>query len=269
VIHVATFNLDGLDRFKVQQPGVLETLALVIQRFDVIAVQQIHSREPNLLPQLVDRVNESGREFDYVIGPQVGRGGNEEQFAFLFDTNRVDIDRYELYTIGDPDDLLRYEPLVGWFRAKGAEPDEAFTFTLVNMHTDPQEFERETSILESVLQRVRNDQRGEDDCIALGDFQADADTVQRLAQVASVLFVVRDTPTDLRHTEQRHNILLERHATREFTGRSGVFDFPREMNLTVPAAELISSHLPVWAEFSIYEGGTPGRIATRPSDPLR
>ena len=26
----------------------------------------------------------------------------------------------------------------------------------------------------------------------------------------------------------------------------------------------VSDHLPVWAEFTIYEGGQAGRIATRP-----
>jgi len=26
----------------------------------------------------------------------------------------------------------------------------------------------------------------------------------------------------------------------------------------------VSDHMPVWAEFSAYEGGQPGRIASRP-----
>ena len=52
-------------------------------------------------------------------------------------------------------------------------------------------------------------------------------------------------------------------ATVEFTGRGGVFDFLREYNLTLAQALEVSDRLPVWAEFSIYEGGQFGRVAQR------
>jgi hypothetical protein len=48
-------------------------------------------------------------------------------------------------------------------------------------------------------------------------------------------------------------------------GRSGVLDFMRDGNLTLEEALEVSDHLPVWAEFSIFEGGTIGRVATRPN----
>ena len=52
-------------------------------------------------------------------------------------------------------------------------------------------------------------------------------------------------------------------ATVEFTGRAGVFDFVREFNLTEQQALEVSDHFPIWAEFSSYEGGQPGRVANR------
>ena len=52
--------------------------------------------------------------------------------------------------------------------------------------------------------------------------------------------------------------------TPEFTGRGGVFDFLREFNLSLEQAEQVSDHLPLWAEFSVYEGGRTGPVATRP-----
>ena len=45
----------------------------------------------------------------------------------------------------------------------------------------------------------------------------------------------------------------------EFTGRWGVFDMIREFNMTIDEALEVSDHMPVWAEFSIYEGGQGGR----------
>jgi hypothetical protein len=41
-----------------------------------------------------------------------------------------------------------------------------------------------------------------------------------------------------------------------------VIDLQREFNLTMPQALDISTHLPIWAEFSIFEGGQPGRLAS-------
>jgi hypothetical protein len=47
----------------------------------------------------------------------------------------------------------------------------------------------------------------------------------------------------------------------EFTGRAGVFDFGREYGLTDQQALLISDHFPVWAEFSVFEGGGATQMA--------
>src|SRR5204863_6411769 len=66
---------------------------------------------------------------------------------------------------------------------------------------------------------------------------------------------------------QYDNLVFDRTATQEFLGRSGVFDFLREYNLSEAQAKQVSDHLPVWAEFSIYEGGVPGRVAARPTSP--
>ena len=38
-----------------------------------------------------------------------------------------------------PTICLHREPLVGWFRVRGPDASQAFTFTLVNIHTDPDE----------------------------------------------------------------------------------------------------------------------------------
>ena len=59
------------------------------------------------------------------------------------------------------------------------------------------------------------------------------------------------------------NLLFNRQATVEFTGRAGVLDVPRELNLPMSQALDLSDHLPIWAEFSVYEGGQPGRMASR------
>ena len=265
VIRVASFNLDHFNREKANREDVVAVIAQIIRNFDIVAVQEVTSQEQYVVPGLVDAVNGPTQDYDFVLGPQVGRFESKEQFAYIYDRRRVDIDRYELYSIKDPDDLLHSEPFVAWFRARGVPTDEAFTFSLVNMHTDPTsgETERENSLLRSIFESVRNDRRGEDDVILLGDFQVATHVLKETAQLPSAVFVVSESPTDPAHLVQRDNIIFDALATVEFTGRSGVVDFLRKLNLTVDQAREISDHLPVWAEFSVYEGGDARRVARR------
>jgi hypothetical protein len=71
---------------------------------------------------------------------------------------------------------------------------------------------------------------------------------------------VADLPTVTSGVKQADNILFDRRATVEFTGRADVADLMREFELTVQAASEISPHLPVSAEFSVFEGGGRGFV---------
>ena len=54
--------------------------------------------------------------------------------------------------------------------------------------------------------------------------------------------------------------IVDRMATVEFTGSAGVLDLMERFDLTKEQALAISDHFPIWAEFSIHEGGQPGRL---------
>jgi endonuclease/exonuclease/phosphatase family metal-dependent hydrolase len=177
----------------------------------------------------------------------------------------IEVDRYQLYTVNDPDDVLHREPLVGWFRARVA-PDrqpQAFTFSLANVHTDPDEVDQELDALDDVFFAVQSDGRNEDDTIMLGDFNVNERNLRQLGQIAGISWVIANTPTNTKQNAQYDNILFQRTATTEFTGRGGVIDLVREYNITQKQAEDVSDHFPVWAEFSVYEGGQPGPLAAR------
>ncbi len=182
----------------------------------------------------------------------------------MFDTASIEVDRQALYTVSDPDDLLHREPLVGWFRVRGPPSDAAFTFSLVDIHTDPDETKQELDALADVFLAVRGDGRGEDDVIVLGDLNVDDHHLGRLGQLANIHWAVSGVASNTRGTKLYDNIIFSEAATTEYTGRWGVFDMIREFNLTVDEALKVSDHMPVWAEFNIYEGGQGGRVAARP-----
>jgi len=265
-IRIATFNIQVFGESKLNEAEVMQVIVAILKNFDLVAIQEIRSVTQDILPHLMALLNADGHRYDYAIGPRLGRTSSKEQYAFVFDTQTIEIDRHKLYTVDDPDDLLHREPLVGWFRARGPAPEQAFTFSLATIHTDPDEVDQELDVLDEVFFKVRDDpQRGEDDCVMLGDFNAKATSLRKLGKIKGLIKVVSgETPTNTRHTAQYDNILFQETATTEFTGRGGVFDFLRQYNLTEQQAERVSDHMPVWAEFSVFEGGR-GPLAARPT----
>lgn len=261
-IRIATFNLNVFGEKKVSDPQVVDYLVRICRHFDIIAVQEIRSKHQNVIPLFVEALNADGMHYEYVIGPRLGRSESKEQYAYVFDTSILEVDRSEVYTVQDVDDLLHREPLVAWFRVRGPAPEESFTFSLVNIHVDPDETDRELDVLDDVFFAVRDDGREEDDVILLGDLNVNDKHLRQLGRVKGMSWVIAGSQyTNTRRTAQYDNILFERTATTEFTGRSGVFDFMEEYQLTPEQALLISDHFPVWAEFSVFEGGASTRMA--------
>ena len=138
------------------------------------------------------------------------------------------------------------------------------------METDPEHVATELDALADVYRAVRDrsakgaDGRSEDDIILLGDLESDDSHLGQLNHLLGVAPPVSGLPSTVRGTQLLDNILLDRRATREFTGRVEVVDMLREFELTMTdamaAAMEVSEHLPVWAEFSVYEGGQPGHV---------
>ena len=173
-IKIASFNIEVFGQKKMSDPGVVNILVNVCRHFDVIAIQEVRSDQQNILPLFVQQLNADGSQYNFVIGPRLGRSASKEQYAFVFDTASIEVDRNQLYTLDDQDDLLHREPLVGLFRVRGLPPEQAFTFKLINIHTDPDEVAKELDVLDDTFYAIRdNDGIVEDDVILLGDLNTD------------------------------------------------------------------------------------------------
>ena len=265
-IHIASFNIEVFGDKKASKPYVMATLAAIIQNFHVVAIQEIRTQDDYFIDNFLRTyVNRDGRRYDRVVGPRLGRSRSTEQYAFIYDTAVIELSRNSVYTLNDPDDLMHREPLVAMFRTR-APPEQAFTFTLVNIHTDPDETDTELDALAQVYQVVRRSGGGEDDVIILGDLNVDDQHLGALGRIQSIKPVVRGVPTNSLKNAQYDNIVLHQPSTAEFTGRWGVYDIGRMHNLTPDQVQQVSDHLPVWAEFSAYEAAAPGRVAGRGGD---
>ena len=262
-IRIASYNIQVFGNAKASKPYVMNTLAQIIRLFDVVAIQEIRTKDNYLIPNFVQLINQGGHRYDHVVGPRLGYTTVKEQYAFIYNTDRIELDRQSVYRVRDPDELLHREPLVATFRTRGVDPAEAFTFTLVNIHTDPDEVSEELDALAEVYRVVRRAGRDEDDVIVLGDLNTDDRRLGRLGQIPGMYPLIAGVWTNTKQSKQYDNILIHQPSTVEYTGRSGVLDVMRIMNLNERQAMQVSDHFPVWGEFSIYERDRFGRIANR------
>jgi len=281
-IRVATFNLTAFNEDKLANHRISDILVSVLPQFDIVAVQDIRAVNQGVLVRLVERINATGAQYDYAVGPDIQHGtvtrhANQDAAnpgiagpyetigpysAFLFDKTIIEIDRSTLTSVKDTADRFRCAPLIALFRVRGPEAGEAFTFKLINVHTDAQRATVEIDLLDDVYRAVRAGGQNEDDVILLGDFGTEADHAKQLVGLPGITSTIGLRPTTIGGMLPVDDILLDGHATTEFTGRSEVFDLIGEFDLSLPTARALSEHLPVWAEFSRYEGGQAGHVAS-------
>lgn len=252
-VSVATWNIQVFGQSKIGKPEVMEVIVDMVRRFDVIAIQELRCADQSIIPRFLDMVNQEGYPYDIVAGPRLGRTASKEQYLYLYDTTRIELLANSVYTIDDPDDRLHREPLVASFRVIGALSGRPWTFTLVNIHTDPDEAAEEVNALDDVIRLVRRTD-AEDDVILLGDLNVDAAHLGELAALPDVMWTVAGQPTNTRGNHSYDNILFSGSSTPEFTGTAGIIDLESEYALTEEQALQVSDHLPVWATFAPVEG---------------
>jgi hypothetical protein len=258
-IRVGSWALAGFGRDKFAKSKSMDLMARIVRQFDVIAIQQITSQERDLLPRVIEIINRTGRRYDFLLGPTVGPGGGvssdlSEQYAFLFDSESIETDRGQLYTVADPGDKISYDPLVGWFRVTGVPKERAWTFTLVNFRVDSSRATQEVPLVGNLMAAVAADGRGEDDLLLAGMLHADDRQLMNYLGGDASQAVVRSTPTDIFARYQLSNLISPRKTTTEYLGRGGVIDFLRLYNLSSAECEELTPHLPVYGEFTPTEG---------------
>ena len=260
-IRIASFKIHG--KGELRDPKRVRYLAEIIRQFDVIAIQD--DDHLDIVSSVVNYMNQKGFG-DYRF---VDRRDRDRTFAIVFDQRTLILDNKHWYSVNDPQRLLTHEPLVAWFRAKNAPPKEAFTFTLANLDLDAEKAEQELEYLTDLFRAIREDGRGEDDIVIAGDFKCGDEILVETKGVDALNWVIAGKPTNTENTVQMDNIMFQRQATIEYTGNGGVYDFMSRLNTTLAGALTISNHMPVWGEFSILEGQSPGRISSASGSPYR
>ena len=248
-ILVASFNIQVFGESKMAKQHVVEVLARVVRQFDIVAIQEVRAKSDEIVPAFVRAVNADGSRYHWVIGPRQGRTVSKEQYAFIYDTTRIEVDPSSVGIVPDPQNRMHRPPMHARFRTRITPAEMAFTFWLVDIHTDPDEVPQELEALAGVFQAMQAARPDEDDVILLGDLNAGPPEFKAFQRIPGVAWAVAGTTTNTRRTKTYDNLVFARPATGEYLGGWGVVDLQTTFGLPLEQALEVSDHNPVWGAF--------------------
>ena len=260
-ITICSFNIQVFGESKISKPQVVDVLTKVVRKFDIVAIQEVRAKSDSVIPQFLSAINADGSRYQFVIGPRLGRTVSKEQYTFIYDSTRIEVDPSSVGTSPNPGDRLHRPPLHARFRVRANPPESGFSFWLVDTHTDPDEVSAEVNALADVFMEMKALRPDEDDVILLGDLNAGPPQFGKIKQVPGVGWAVSGVTTNTRRSKTYDNLIFDTRTTTEYTGRWGVLDLQNTFGLSIDKALEVSDHNPVWAAFRPWEtrqvAGTP------------
>ena len=264
---ICSFNIQVFGEAKMAKREVVEVLARVARKFDIVAIQEVRAKSDEVVPSFVRAVNADGSQYHYVIGPREGRTVSKEQYTFVYDTRRIEVDASSLGVVPNPSNALHRPPMHVRFRTRIQPAEMAFTFWLVDIHTDPDEVPSELQALSTVFQQMQALRPDEDDVIVLGDLNAGPPQFTAFKRIPGIGWAVSGTTTNTRRSKTYDNLIFSQPQTSEYLGTWGVFDLQNAFGLPLDKALEVSDHNPVWAAFypAEHRGQSAGFMAAQPA----
>ena len=252
-IKVAAFNIQILSRTKREKEDVMAILVNITRQFDLVLIQEIRDSSETTAPQFLEMINGAdGPYYAYVRSPRLGRTSSKEAYAYFYNTETVNHSAGSDHVYNDTDDVFEREPYIATFSSGG------FDFTLVGIHTKPDDAPKEIGNLTVVVASILAADPAEGDVIILGDLNADGsyfdeDAAANPLQASEYHWTVTDEMDTLTKTDWTYDriILLDATHGHEYVdGSTQVYYF--DQILGISDEELVwdvSDHYPVYAEF--------------------
>ncbi len=252
-ITIAAFNVQVFGRSKRQKDDVMKVLVNITREFDVVLIQEIRDSSEETIPYFLNEINEiEGPKYEFVRSDRLGRTTSKEAYAYLYNTETIDFIEGSDYVYNDVDDVFEREPYIASFRSCN------FDFTLVGIHTKPDDARLEIGNLTNVVSFVLSENTVEKDIIVMGDFNADGryfneNDLSNLFKTSRYYWVITndmDTMTKTDYTYDRIVLMNATYSYEYIEESSAVFYFDTEYGINnATLVESVSDHYPIYAEF--------------------
>ena len=252
-LRIGAFNIQSFGKSKASKPEVMDVLGKIIRTYDIVAIQEIRDKPQTALPALLDVVNSGDSHYEYVVSERLGRTVRyKEQYAYIYNNQTVElIGTAHTYPEPAETDPFHREPYIASFKALNGN----FDFTLITIHTDPDEATEEINALDGVVTYAQSTYPDEQDFVVMGDLNADCryfdeDSNSTLHSSEYFWCINNSVDTTTKSTNCTYDrIIITTPAVSDFSGDSGVFRYDIEYGLTENETINVSDHYPVFAEF--------------------
>lgn len=220
-----------------------------IKDYDFVAVLEL--RDEEILKRTENMLAKTGKDYDYQISDEVGRGV-KERYAFLYDIKKVSVvTPGKVYS--DKGDHFIREPYYATFRSGN------FDFTIIATHIvwgdKISERRAEIQKIAEVYEQIQDGDKSEQDVILVGDFNREPNDEKAFSGLRSIpsmknLFDLPDK-TVIFDSNLYDNMWFQTKYVKEYSGKKGInkFDEIDFGNDDKKASLAVSDHRPVWAEF--------------------
>src|SRR4030095_8995417 len=253
---IPTFNSQIVGEAKRSKPQVMDVLAKTARNFDLMVIQELRDDTETTLPIYLEKINSlPGPKYSSISSPRLGRTASKENYAFIFNTEKIQLINGSNYTFtdlpnGTSEDLFQREPFVAEFKSG------KFDFVLITIHTDPGETPQELGDLPLVLSDAQARFPDEKDFIMLGDMNADCSYLKQSDNISlrnsSYTWIVPDSAdTTTKSTDCTYDrIIILDPSKEDYLGSWGIFRFDQAYGINQSLTEEVSDHYPVWSVFS-------------------
>jgi endonuclease/exonuclease/phosphatase family metal-dependent hydrolase len=231
---VANWNLQIFGQSKASNDTLLNFYAELINDYDIIFIQEIRDSSQTAFPKLTNKLP----EFESIVSSRAGQSTSKEQVGILYrdEFELIEVIDYNNESLGYRNDFNR-PPIAATFKI------ENYTFTIYNMHTDPDEVTEELNELEKIVL-----ENNEGNIMILGDLNADGNYYNNKKEVQfdSWNWIIKDQEdtTVSKNDNSYDRIILNSDMSDEFLDYGIYRD-----NID----KKISDHYLIWGEFNYNE----------------
>lgn len=256
-IRIASFNLQILGDTKLGRTTTVQTLAAIINQFDLVALQEVGSSNSTTSSENSRRILD---HFLLELNAQAG----QNSYSYLYGNQYAILYRNKILTpnfsqVHPDSENFAYPPLLAGFRVLSGN----FDFVLATIHTRPANAVEELASLAGLVETLAA-AFNEPDIIMLGDFNADGSyynegSSEALAGFHQTITVIPNSAdTSVAPGDNSYDrIQLSPAMQSDWTGRWGIFRFEEHFDashiLQLEGAETtagtiaaLSDHYPVW-----------------------
>ncbi len=243
-VKIASFNIQVFGRSKAGKTDVMNTLAQIITSFDIVAIQEIRDSSGTAIDKLEKAVDSLGTDYEYVIGPRLGRTSSKEQYAFIYKADSITVNNTITYP--DTEDNFHREPFIGQFLYGNT------TFVIGTIHTDPDEATPEINKLVDVFDYIKNKYSKTTKMMIVGDYNADCryfdeDEMAAPLRDSQYYWVTgNELDTNLATSDCTYDRIVTMNIDQSEIDSSGVYLFDEVHGLRLDEAKDVSDHYPVW-----------------------